>query len=178
MLRCHRGRWPQIAPDAYIDRSAQVIGEVSVGARSSVWMNATLRGDVHFIRIGEESNVQDGAVLHGMKGMHPTIVGNRVTIGHNATVHGCTLEDEVLIGMGATILNGAHIGTGAIVAAGALVLEGMVVPPRTLVAGVPARVRRELAEEDVAGILKYAAGYVAYSREYLEDDGFREQPEG
>ncbi|MDE1160782.1 MAG: gamma carbonic anhydrase family protein [Acidobacteriaceae bacterium] len=171
MIRIHRGRRPEIAEDAYVDCEATVIGEVTIGARSSVWPNATLRGDVHFIRIGEESNVQDGAVLHGMKGLHPTIVGDRCTIGHNATVHGCTLEDDVLVGMGAVILNGARIGAGSMVAAGALVLEGVEVPPGTLVAGVPAKARKTLGAEDLAGIRKYAAGYVEYSREYREDDG-------
>jgi len=173
MLRRHLGRFPQLAADVYVDPSAQVIGQVSLGARSSVWMNAVLRGDVHSITVGAESNIQDGAVLHGMKGLHPVVIGDRVTIGHNATVHGCTLEDDVLVGMGATILNGARIGAGSIVAAGALVPEGMVVPPRSLVAGLPARVRRETTDDDLASIRKYAANYVAYAREYrAEDDGF------
>lgn len=172
MIRTHQGRRPIIAADAYVDRAATVIGEVTLGARSSIWPNATVRGDVHFIRIGSESNIQDGAVLHGMKNAHPTIIGDRCTIGHNATVHGCTLEDDVLVGMGAVILNGAHIGAGSIVAAGALVLEGVQVPPGTLVAGVPAKPRKTLGPEDLAAIRKYAAGYVQYSREYLEDDGF------
>ncbi|MFC6646230.1 gamma carbonic anhydrase family protein [Granulicella cerasi] len=174
MIRTHRGRRPQIAPDAYVDRAATVIGEVRLGARSSVWPNAVLRGDVHFIEVGEESNIQDGAVLHGMKDLHPTVVGKRCTIGHNATVHGCTLEDDVLVGMGAVILNGAKIGAGSIVAAGALVLEGVEVPPASLVAGVPAKIRKALGEEDLAGIRKYAEKYVEYSREYMEDDGFED----
>ena len=166
MIRPHRHRWPALGRDVYVDPSAQVIGQVSLGDRASVWMNAVLRGDVHSITVGEESNIQDGAVLHGMKDLHPVVVGARCTIGHNATVHGCTLEDDVLVGMGATILNGARIGRESIVAAGALVPEGMQVPPRSLVAGLPGRVHRELTDEDVASIRRYAANYLEYSREY------------
>jgi carbonic anhydrase/acetyltransferase-like protein (isoleucine patch superfamily) len=172
MLRTHLGRSPLLAADVYVDRSAQVIGQVTLGARSSVWMNAVLRGDVHSITVGEETNIQDGAVLHGMKGLHPVVLGARCTIGHNATVHGCTLEDDVLIGMGTTILNGAHIGAGSIVAAGALVPEKMIVPPNSLVAGVPAKFRRTLTEDDLAGNRRYASNYIAYAKEYLADDGY------
>jgi len=171
MVRSHRGRWPEIAPDVYVDPSAQVIGQVRLGPRASVWMNAVLRGDVHRITVGAESNVQDGAVLHGMKGLHPVVIGERCTIGHNATVHGCTLEDDVLIGMGAVVLNGARIGRESIVAAGALVPEGMQVPPRSLVAGLPAKLRRTLTEEDVAAIRRYAANYIEYGQEYMAESG-------
>jgi len=172
LLRSHRGRHPSLASGVYVDRSAQVIGAVSLANRSSVWPNATLRGDVHTITVGEESNIQDGAVLHGMKGLHPVVVGNRCTIGHNATVHGCTLQDDVLVGMGATILNGAVIGAGSIVAAGALVPEGMIVPPNSLVAGLPAKLRRQLTPDDLAAIRTYASNYVEYASEYLADDGY------
>ena len=170
MLRSHRGRWPALGAEVYIDRSAQVIGAVTLGDRASVWMNAVLRGDVHSITVGPESNIQDGAVLHGMKDLHPVVVGARCTIGHNATVHGCTLEDDVLVGMGATILNGARIGAESIVAAGALVPEGMQVPPRSLVAGLPGRVRRALTDEDVASIRRFAANYLEYTREYMAEE--------
>ena len=169
MIRSHRGRSPELGENVYVDPSAQVIGAVRLGPRSSVWMNAVLRGDVHSITVGAESNVQDGAVLHGMKGLHPVVVGDRCTIGHNATVHGCTLEDDVLVGMGATVLNGARIGAGSIVAAGSLVTEGTAVPPCSLVMGVPGRVRRTLGPEDLAGIRRHAANYVEYAREYAED---------
>jgi carbonic anhydrase/acetyltransferase-like protein (isoleucine patch superfamily) len=158
-----------IGKDVYVDASAQVVGEVELGAQSSVWMNAVLRGDVHAIRIGARSNVQDGAVLHGMKGMYPVEVGDGCTIGHNATVHGCVLEDDVLVGMGAVVLNGARIGAGSIVAAGALVPERMMVPPRSLVVGVPGKVKRELTEAEVEGNRMYAARYVDYSREYMDE---------
>ena len=172
MLRSHLGRFPVIGEGCYIDRSAQVIGAVRLGAGSSVWMNAVLRGDVHSITVGEETNIQDGAVVHGMKGLYPVVLGDRVTVGHNATVHGCTLEDDVLVGMGATILNAARVGAGSIVAAGALVPEGMFVAPGSLVAGVPAKFRRALGADDLTEIRRYAANYVMYAREYLADDGF------
>ncbi len=168
MIRPYRGHWPLLASGVYIDASAQVIGDVELGAHSSVWMNAVVRGDVHSIRIGAGSNVQDCAVLHGMRGLHPVIVGEGCTIGHNATVHGCVLEDEVLVGMGAIVMNGARIGAGSIVAAGAVVPEGMQVPPRSLVAGVPGKVRRALAEDDLKLIRMYAANYLDYTKTYLE----------
>jgi carbonic anhydrase/acetyltransferase-like protein (isoleucine patch superfamily) len=168
MIRPFRGIWPVVAAGVYIDASAQVIGDVELGAESSVWMNAVVRGDVHSIRIGARSNVQDCAVLHGMRGLHPVLVGEMCTIGHNATVHGCVLEDEVLVGMGATVLNGAHIGSGSIIAAGAVIPEGMQVPPRSLVAGVPGRIRRTLGEPDLELIRLYASNYLDYTRTYLE----------
>src|ERR1700679_3349754 len=126
MIRSYQGITPQIDPTCYVDVSAQLIGQVELGEHASVWMNAVLRGDVHSIRVGANSNVQDCAVLHGMRYKHPVVVGDWVTIGHNATVHGCTIEDACLIGMGATILNNARIGEGSIIAAGALIPENTV----------------------------------------------------
>ena len=169
MLRRYKGFGPVVGTNCYVDASAQVIGDVVLGDRVSVWMNAVIRGDVNSIRIGPESNVQDCAVLHGMRDLYPVIVGARVTIGHNATVHGCVLEDEVLVGIGATILNDARVGTGSIIAAGAVIPEHMVIPPRSLVAGVPGKVRRELGEADHAMILKYASNYLDYSEIYLAE---------
>jgi carbonic anhydrase/acetyltransferase-like protein (isoleucine patch superfamily) len=169
MIRSYQGRLPQVSASCYVDLSAQVIGDVALGERSSVWMNAVLRGDVNAIRVGSNSNVQDCAVLHGQRNTYPVIVGDWVTIGHNATVHGCVVEDEVLIGMGATILNGCRIGSGSIVAAGAVVPEGTVVPPRTLWAGVPAKLRREHGSQDRALILEYAQNYLDYTEIYLSD---------
>jgi carbonic anhydrase/acetyltransferase-like protein (isoleucine patch superfamily) len=169
MLRSFRSIFPQIPVSCYVDLSAQVIGDVVLGENSSVWMNAVLRGDVHSIRIGEGSNIQDCAVLHGMKDLHPVLVGNRCTIGHNATIHGCVLEDDVLVGMGAIVLNGAQVGPESIIAAGALVPEGTIVPPRSLVAGIPGRIRRTLNEEDVQLIRQYAANYLGYTRSYLAE---------
>ena len=169
MIRSYRGRLPQIPASCYVDLSAQVIGDVDLGERSSVWMNAVLRGDVHSIRVGANSNVQDCAVLHGQRNLYPVIVGDWVTVGHNATVHGCVVEDEVVIGMGATILNNSRIGTGSIIAAGAVVPEHTVIPPRTLWAGVPAKMRRELGDKDRALILEYAQNYLDYVEIYREE---------
>jgi carbonic anhydrase/acetyltransferase-like protein (isoleucine patch superfamily) len=162
MIRPYQGTLPVIPASCYVDLSAQVIGDVILGENASVWMNAVVRGDVNAIRIGANSNVQDCAVLHGMRYVYPVIVGEWVTIGHNATVHGCTLEDACLIGMGSTILNHARIGEGSIIAAGAVIPENTVIPPNSLVAGVPGKVRRTLGDEDRKLILKYAQNYLDY----------------
>jgi len=169
MIRSYQGRLPQIPASCYIDLSAQVIGDVTLGERSSVWMNAVVRGDVNAIRIGSNSNVQDCAVLHGQRNRYPVIVGDWVTIGHNATVHGCVVEDKVVIGLGARILNNARIGSGSIIAAGAVVPEDTQVPPRTLWAGVPAKLRRQLTNADHTLILEYAKNYLDYVEIYLKE---------
>src|SRR5271169_5573338 len=169
MIRPFQGIKPVISAGCYIDPSAQIIGDVTLGEHASVWMNAVLRGDVNSIRIGAKSNVQDCAVLHGMRHLYPVIVGEYVTIGHNATVHGCVVEDACLIGIGAAVLNNAKIGEGSIIAAGAVVPEGMVVPPRSLVVGVPAKVRRDLTSDDRELILIYARNYLDYTKIYLEE---------
>jgi carbonic anhydrase/acetyltransferase-like protein (isoleucine patch superfamily) len=168
MLRPFRGITPTVASGCYIDPSAQIIGDVQLGPQSSVWMNAVLRGDVHSIRIGSRSNVQDCAVIHGQRNLYPVIIGDGCTIGHNATVHGCTLEDDVLIGIGAIVLNGAHIGTGSIIAAGALVPERTHIPPNSLVTGVPGKIRRTLLPADLDLIRLYANNYLDYTRIYLD----------
>ena len=170
MLRPYRGRLPVIDPSAYIDASAQVIGDVEIGPESSVWMNVVCRGDVNYIRIGRRSNVQDGTIVHVMHDTHPTMIGSEVTIGHGAIVHGCTIEDRVLIGMGAILLNGARVGSDSIVAAGSLVPEGVAIPPRSLAMGSPAKVRRQLSDEEVASILDYSANYVRYRLDYMVSD--------
>jgi len=167
MIREFRGKKPVVPASAYVDPSAQVIGDVTLGEESSLWMNVIVRGDVHWIRIGHRSNVQDGTIVHVMRGTHPTTIGHEVTIGHGVIVHGCTIEDRCLIGMGAIVLNGAVIGTESIVAAGALVPEGMVVPPRSLVMGSPAKVRRPLTDPELASLADYAARYVAYRLDYM-----------
>jgi carbonic anhydrase/acetyltransferase-like protein (isoleucine patch superfamily) len=169
MIRSYQGKTPQIATNCYIDPSAQVLGDVVIGERSSVWMNAVVRGDVNSIRIGACSNVQDCAVLHGQRNLYQVMIGDWVTIGHNATVHGCVVEDLVLIGMGVTVLNGARIGEGSIIAAGAVVPEQTVVPPRTLWAGVPAKLRRELSDKDREMIREYAKNYLDYVEIYLSE---------
>jgi carbonic anhydrase/acetyltransferase-like protein (isoleucine patch superfamily) len=171
MVRSYLGYSPVIPESCYVDISAQIIGQVELGERSSVWMNAVLRGDVHSIRVGAHSNVQDCAVLHGMRYKHPVVVGDWVTIGHNATVHGCVIEDACLIGMGAVILNGARIGEGSIIGAGALITENTVVPPNTLWAGVPGKEKRRLGDAERESILQYARNYLDYSANYLKERG-------
>jgi carbonic anhydrase/acetyltransferase-like protein (isoleucine patch superfamily) len=166
MLRPYRGRLPVVHPSAFVDQSAQVIGDVVIGGESSVWMNVVMRGDVNTIRVGDRSNVQDGTIVHVMHGTHPTHIGDDVTIGHGAIVHGCTIGSRVLIGMGAIVLNGATIGDECIVAAGSLVTEGAQIPPRSLVMGSPAKVRRTLGDADVVSILEYSANYVRYKNDY------------
>ena len=154
-------------PTAFVDESAQVIGDVRIGPESSVWMNAVLRGDVNSIRVGQRTNVQDGTVIHVMHHTHPTAVGDDVTIGHGAIVHGCTVGNRVLVGMGAILLNGSMVGEDSIVAAGSLVTENMVVPPRSLVMGSPARVRRPLTDDEVRFVLESAGNYVRYRLDYV-----------
>ena len=167
MLRAYRGTVPEVHPTAYVDESAQIIGDVHIGEESSIWMNVVIRGDVHRIRIGRRSNVQDGTVVHVMRGTHPTTIGDDVTIGHGAVVHGCTLHDRILVGMGAILLNGVDVGPDSIVAAGTLLPEGAAVPPRSLVMGSPGKVRRELTGEEIASIRDYAERYVGYRLDYM-----------
>ena len=168
MVRSYQGHVPVVPDSCYVDVSAQVIGDVTLGENSSVWMNAVVRGDVNSIRIGTNSNVQDCAVLHGMRHKYPVIVGDWVTIGHNATVHGCVLEDACLIGIGAVVLNNARIGEGSIIAAGAVIPEHTIVPPNTLWAGVPGKERRRLGPEDRETILMFAKNYLDYVAIYLK----------
>jgi carbonic anhydrase/acetyltransferase-like protein (isoleucine patch superfamily) len=169
MIRSYKGQIPAIPASCYVDLSAQVLGDVVLGENSSVWMNAVLRGDVNAIRVGANSNVQDCSVLHGQRNLYSVTVGDWVTIGHNATVHGCVVEDAVLVGMGVTILNDCRIGEGSILAAGTVLPEHTVVPPRTLWAGVPGRQRRELGDADRALILEYAQNYLDYVKIYLAE---------
>jgi carbonic anhydrase/acetyltransferase-like protein (isoleucine patch superfamily) len=168
MLRPYRGVLPRVHPSAFIDDSAQVIGDVEIGEECGVWMCAVIRGDVHSIRIGRRSNVQDGTIVHAMSGTHPTTIGDNVTIGHGALIHGCTIESLVLIGMGAIVLNGARVGSGSIVAAGTLITEGMTVPPKSLVMGSPGKVKRLLTHAEIADITAYADRYVGYRVEYMK----------
>ena len=167
MLRPFRSVLPRVHPTAFIDESAQVIGDVEIGEESSVWMAVVIRGDVNRIRIGRRTNVQDGTIVHVMIRTHPTTIGDNVTIGHGAIVHGCTIETQCLIGMGAILLNGSHIGTQSIVAAGTLVTEEMKVPPRSLVMGNPAKVKRLLTQAEIAEIQGYADRYVGYRLDYM-----------
>jgi carbonic anhydrase/acetyltransferase-like protein (isoleucine patch superfamily) len=169
MLRTYQDHSPIIPASCYIDPSAQILGDVVLGERSSVWMNAVLRGDVNSIRVGANSNVQDCSVLHGQRNLYPVVVGDWVTIGHNATVHGCTVEDMCVIGMGSRVLNNSRIGEGCIIAAGSVVPEHTVVPPRTLWAGVPAKMRREITDKDLELIREYAKNYLDYVDIYLKE---------
>ncbi len=169
MIRSYKGMVPVVPNSCYIDPSAQVIGDVVLGEQASIWMNAVVRGDVHSVHIGARSNIQDCAVLHGMRHLYPVHVGEGVSIGHNATVHGCIVEDHCLIGIGAIVLNNARIGEGSIIAAGAVIPEGMVVSPRSLVAGVPGRIRRAITAEDYALIQMYAQNYLDYTAQYSRE---------
>jgi carbonic anhydrase/acetyltransferase-like protein (isoleucine patch superfamily) len=167
VLRPYRDKTPTVHPSAYIDESAQIIGDVEIGEESSVWMNCVVRGDVNIIRIGRRTNLQDGTIVHVMRGTHPTRLGEEVTVGHGAILHGCTIGERCLIGMGAILLNGVTVGHDSIVAAGSLVPEETKIPPRSLVMGAPAKVRRELTDAEVASIRDYAERYVGYRVEYM-----------
>jgi len=169
MIRPYRGTLPVVAPSAYIDPSAQVIGRVTIGERSSVWCNATLRGDVNYISIGEETNIQDNCVLHVETDIYPLILGNRITVGHSVTLHGCTIEDDCLIGIGAIVLNDAHLGRGAVIAAGALVSEGAKIPAGSLVMGVPGKIRRDVTEAEKERFRINAQRYVALRQIYKDE---------
>ena len=159
------GRTPAVDPGAFVAPNGVVLGSVTLAAGASVWYGAVLRGDCENISIGTDSNVQDNCSVHADFGF-PAVVGARVSVGHNAVLHGCTVEDDVLVGMSATVLNGAVIGAGSLVAAGAMVPQGMRVPPGSLVAGVPARVKRELTDEERAHIKLNAEWYVALSAQH------------
>jgi carbonic anhydrase/acetyltransferase-like protein (isoleucine patch superfamily) len=170
MLHPFLNRLPELDPTVFVAESAQVIGDVHLGPESSVWFNAVVRGDVNWIRIGARSNIQDGAVVHVTNRTAPTLIGDRVTVGHSAVVHGCTVEDDVLVGIGAVILDHAVIGHDSLVGARALVTGGTRIPPRSLVLGSPARVVRSLSDEEVEQVHAFARNYVGYARIYLGVD--------
>ncbi len=166
MIRPFKTHHPVVDSSAYVDLSAQIIGDVEIGAESSVWMNVVIRGDVNRIRIGRRSNIQDLTMVHVMRDTYPTTIGDEVTIGHSAVIHGTTIEDRVLVGMAAVLLNGVHIGHDSVIAAGTLLTEGTRIPPRSLVMGRPGKVKRELTDEEVAEIRWYADNYVGYRLDY------------
>jgi len=167
MVRSYKGITPQFPTTAYVDESAQLIGDVVCGEHSSIWMNAVLRGDVHEIRVGHYSNIQDCSVLHGMTQQYGVYVGDYVTVGHSVVLHGCRIEDRCLIGMGSVLLNGVVVGSGSIIGAGSLVPEKTVIEPKSLWVGHPAKFKRKLVKEDEDMILRYAENYLGYKKAYL-----------
>ncbi len=167
--RSWAGKEPRLADGAWVADGALVVGDVEIGADSSVWFGAVVRGDVNAIRIGARTNVQDLSVIHVTGRTHPTHVGDDVTLGHRVTLHGCTVKDRCLVGIGATVLDGAVVGEESIVGAGSLVPPGMVVPPRTLALGSPARVKRDLTPEEIAFFRTSAASYVGYAAQYRRE---------
>lgn len=168
MIRSFKGKAPLVADGTYIDESAQVIGDVEIGAESSVWMNVVIRGDVNGIRIGNRTNIQDLTMIHVMRDTHPTIIGNEVTIGHSAIIHGSTIDDRVLVGMGALLLNGVHVESDCVIAAGTLLTERTRVPARSLVMGRPGKVIRQLTDTEIAEIRWYSDNYVNYRLDYMK----------
>ena len=178
MIRTYRGITPTIPKSVFVEETAVVIGDVVIGEESSLWFHAVVRGDVHYIRIGSRTNVQDLSILHVTHDTHPLVIGNEVTIGHHVVLHGCTIKDRVLIGMGAIIMDGAVIGEDSVVGAGALVTEGTIVPPKSLIFGSPARVKRPVTDKELGWIKESAGNYVRYARDYMADpakarSGFR-----
>ncbi len=171
MIRTFQGVKPTIPKSCFIEATAVVIGDVVMGEDCSVWFNTVIRGDVHSIRVGSRTNVQDLCMLHVTRDTHPLIIGDDVTVGHRVVLHGCTIKDRVLVGMGAIIMDGAIIGEDSVVGAGALLVEGTVVPPKSVILGSPARVRRAVTDKELAWIKESAENYVTYARQYLHDSG-------
>ena len=166
MIRPFGSVHPQIHRTAYVDESAQVIGDVHLGEEASIWCNATVRGDMYYIRIGDRSNVQDNSVIHTRTGSHPTILEDEVTIGHSVTLHGCYIEHGSLIGIGSILLDDVRVGTQSLVAAGTLLTPGTVIPPRSLVMGAPGQVKRPLTDEEVTSLNLFWQNYVEYVKRY------------
>ena len=164
-----KGIEPTIDPTVYIAPGAVIIGDVVIGAESSIWFGTIVRADIHYIRIGAQTNIQDQCMLHVTGGSFPLHVGNRITVGHRAIIHGCTVEDGCLIGMGAVLLDGCHVGEEAVVAAGSVVAEGTQIPPRTLAMGVPATPRREVQEKELARARFSASHYVELAAIYQQE---------
>ena len=169
MIRSFRGKTPVIPKSCYVDPSAVVIGDVTLGERASLWCNVVARGDVHHIRVGAETNIQDLSMLHVLGGKFGLDIGARVTVGHHVVVHGCTVEDGCLIGMGAILLDGCRIGAGSLVAAGSLVTPGTVIPPGSMVMGSPAKVKRALNDAERELLVKSAQAYVENAQAFLAE---------
>jgi carbonic anhydrase/acetyltransferase-like protein (isoleucine patch superfamily) len=171
VIRGFQGKRPLIDPSAFIAETATVIGDVTVGARSSIWFGTVLRGDVMHVRIGDETSIQDNTVIHVTQERYPTSVGSRVTVGHGVILHGCTVRDLVIVGMGAVVLDQAEVGERCIVGAGALVTPGTRIPSGHLAVGAPARVKRPLTDDELAWIESSAAHYVTLTGQYKIDPG-------
>jgi gamma-carbonic anhydrase len=169
MIRTFQGITPTVARSAYIEETAVVIGDVVIGEDSSIWFHAVVRGDVNYIRIGRRTNIQDLTIVHVTHDTQPTILGDDLTVGHHVVLHGCTIKDRVLVGMGAIIMDGVVIEENCVVGAGALITERTIVPPNSLVLGVPAKVKRPVTEQELAWIRESAQNYVRYARQYLAD---------
>jgi carbonic anhydrase/acetyltransferase-like protein (isoleucine patch superfamily) len=169
IVRAYEGKKPRFGQRVFVAENATLIGEVEIGDDASIWYGVVLRGDINHIRIGARSNIQDNSVLHVEYETGPAIVGDEVTVGHSATVHGCTIGRGSLIGIGATVLSHAKVGEYALIGAGALVPEGMEVPPRTLVLGVPGRVKRDLTKEELDRLEQSWKHYVDYKDRYLKE---------
>ena len=167
MIRSFRGIHPQIHETAFIADSAQIIGDVHVGAQASVWFGSVVRGDMFYIRIGERTNIQDNCVIHTRTGEKPTILEEEVTVGHSVTLHGCYVERKSLIGIGSIVLDDVRVGHESLVAAGSLISPGTIIPPRSLVMGSPAKVRRPLTDQEATDLQGYADRYVANRLGYM-----------
>jgi len=166
MLLSYQGITPKLADSVFCVESADIIGDVEIGAESSIWFQVVIRGDVNFIQIGARTNIQDGSVIHVTHRVNPTIIGDDVTIGHNATLHGCTIGNRCLIGMGAVVLDGAVVADDAMVAAGALVTPRTQIPSGTLYAGSPAKYKRDLSPSEVVELKQSAQNYLNYVKDY------------
>ena len=169
MIKPYRGVLPTIASSAFIEDTAVIVGDVAIHPESSVWFNTVIRGDVHYIRIGHRTNIQDLSLLHVTHDTHPLIIGDDVTVGHHVVLHGCTIHDRVLIGMGSILMDGVIIEEDCIIGAGSLITEGTVIPSRSLALGSPARIKRPLSEKELAWIKESAHNYVRYARQYVTD---------
>ena len=166
MIKKFRGKSPIIPDSCYISESVDLIGDVTLGENISLWFGAVVRGDMHFITIGNRSNIQDNSVIHVTTDVSPTRIGDEVTVGHNAIIHGATIEDRCLIGMGTIIMDDVVIGEGSIVGAGAVVPPNMIIPPRSLVVGLPAKIVRQTSDEELEMIIERAQHYIDFSQEY------------
>ena len=166
MIKKFRGKSPIIPDSCYISESVDLIGDVTLGENVSLWFGTIVRGDMHFITIGNRSNIQDNSVIHVTTDVSPTRIGDEVTVGHNAIIHGATIEDRCLIGMGTIIMDDAVIGEGSIVGAGAVVPPNMIIPPRSLVVGLPAKIVRQTSDEELEMIIERAQHYIDFSQEY------------